>query len=197
MTCGWKLKGLLPPGGGPIGPSLAPSEGVSPADGNGEFMDPNFEGKVALVGDKELELKKTFEWIVRGPPSIPRSSSVSSGIGVGGVGVLGGAGIGRLEAIANVYCLRMGIRRSAGDKEALHKILYEVEQPQGMFDCCCGGKVHAREVAVAWRWAGQMWSGTSTRCLGTNFIPKTVKNTTTSGHRRNCPNTKTKGHFNR
>jgi hypothetical protein len=39
----------------------------------------------------------------RGPPPIPRSSSGSSGIGVGGVGVRGGAGIGRLEAITTIY----------------------------------------------------------------------------------------------
>lgn len=35
-------------------------------------------------------------------PSIPRPVGGSSGIGVGGVGVRGGAGMGRLEAIAEV-----------------------------------------------------------------------------------------------
>lgn len=89
-------------------------------------MDPNRVEKVATVGDREFASKKTFECIALGPPSIPRPSSVSSGIGVGGVGVRGGAGIGRLEAIADVYRLRMGMRRSAEHKEPLQQTLYAI-----------------------------------------------------------------------
>jgi hypothetical protein len=44
---------------------------------------------------------------------MPRPSSGSSGIGVGGVGVRGGAGMGRLEAIAAVRWPQRGRRRSA------------------------------------------------------------------------------------
>jgi hypothetical protein len=106
MACVWKLNGpRCPPGGGggPIVPSV-PSEGVlNPTeDGIGEAMEPNDPGNVSTIGDKALGSKTSDERTVRLVPSIPRPSSGSSGIGVGGVGVRGGAGMGRLEAIAAV-----------------------------------------------------------------------------------------------
>jgi hypothetical protein len=54
IACGWKLKGLLPPWGGPIAPSLI-GVGVSPADGMGELIEPNPLGKDAFVGDNVFE----------------------------------------------------------------------------------------------------------------------------------------------
>ncbi len=108
----WKLNGLRDPASGGGGPRVDSelNDGVPrPAeDGIGDAIDPKRLGKVSLRVERELESKVIVEWSVRGPPLIPRPSSGSSGIGVGGVGVRGGAGIGRLEAIAAVY----GSRRS-------------------------------------------------------------------------------------
>jgi hypothetical protein len=106
IACVWKLNGLLCPaggGGGPINPSL-PIEGVlKPADdGIGDPIDPKRPGNVSIIGDKALGSKVIVERTVCCVPSIPKPSSGSSGIGVGGVGVRGGAGIGRLDAIAAV-----------------------------------------------------------------------------------------------
>jgi hypothetical protein len=115
MVWGWKLKGLLPPGGGPMVLSGA-NTGVRPVDGIGEAIDPNLDEKVAAVGDNVFGSKLMLEFMVRGPPSIPRPSSGSSGIGVGGVGVLGGAGIGRREAMAGIYRLWNGMREGFEDR---------------------------------------------------------------------------------
>ena len=100
MVCVWKLKGLRPPPppdrGGPVLPSLRAGEFIE------EFMDPKraLPGKVSVIGDKAFGSNVIVESTVCGAPSIPRDASSSPGMGVGGVGVRGGAGIGRLEAIA-------------------------------------------------------------------------------------------------
>jgi len=67
-----------------------------------EFIDPNraLPGNTSFIGESALGSKVIVERTVCGMPSIPRAAFSSSGIGVGGVGVRGGAGIGRLEAIA-------------------------------------------------------------------------------------------------
>jgi hypothetical protein len=51
------------------------------------------------MGDKALGSNASVERTMPDAPLIPRPVSCSSGIGVGGVGVRGGAGMGRLEAI--------------------------------------------------------------------------------------------------
>lgn len=63
-------------------------------------------GERAAVGSRELGSKLIVERTVASPPPppSPQLDSSSSGRGVGGVGVLGGAGIGRLEAIVAVRC---------------------------------------------------------------------------------------------
>jgi hypothetical protein len=106
MACVWKLNGpRCPPGGGggPIVPSPPNEDVLKPVDdGIDEVMEPKRPEKVSTIGDKELGSKRSVECTVRLVPSILRPSSGSSGIGVGGVGVRGGAGMGRLEAIAAV-----------------------------------------------------------------------------------------------
>lgn len=58
---------------------------------------------MTATGDKVLGSKVMFELAYCfDTPSIPRPPSSSSAIGVGGEGVRGGAGIGRLEAISAV-----------------------------------------------------------------------------------------------
>ena len=105
IVCVWKLKGLRapPPGGGgtPALPSLL-NAGLATLAGEfiEEFIDPKRVGKVSIIGDKALGSNVMVERTVRETPSIPRLLSCSSGIGVGGVGVRGGAGIGRLKAIS-------------------------------------------------------------------------------------------------
>lgn len=73
---------------------LAPEAG----DGRVESIDPKRPGNVPAIGDRELASKVTEEWTIWGRPLIFKPDS-SSGTGVGGVGVLGGAGMGRLEAM--------------------------------------------------------------------------------------------------
>lgn len=90
---------------------------MRPADGIGVLIEPNREGKVADTGDRALESKYIEECIVRDPPSMPKPSSGSSGIGVGGVGVLGGRGIGRWPAILSIYNLCYGMREWTRKKE--------------------------------------------------------------------------------
>ena len=118
MVCVWKLNGFRAPppgrGGGPIPPSLSAGLLMLAGEFIDEFMDPNRFGKVSMIGDKALGSKVMVERTVLETPSIPSPLSCSSGIGVGGVGVRGGAGIGRLEAIVAVYVPR-GIIRSCGD----------------------------------------------------------------------------------
>lgn len=94
------MKGVLdaPAGGGPIFPSEL-SVGVGKPDEEGE--PPNRPGKTSLMGDNVFGSNCMFEYSVR--DAFPMPSSGSSGIGVGGVGVLGGAGIGRCDAIAAIY----------------------------------------------------------------------------------------------
>lgn len=82
-------------------------------EGIGEAIDPNLDAKVSTFGDRALGSYVMVERTVRAVRSIPRASSVSSGIGVGGVGVRGGAGMGRLDAIAAVKCTQGSMRRSA------------------------------------------------------------------------------------
>jgi hypothetical protein len=105
IDCVWKLNGPRAPGGGggPIVPSFKEGvDGIADA-GIGDPIDPKRPGNTSVIGDKELGSKLIEETSVRREPTIPRPSSGSSGIGVGGVGVRGGAGIGRLEAIVAVY----------------------------------------------------------------------------------------------
>jgi len=82
----------------------APKEGLKFVEGGiGELMEPNRVGKVSAMGERAFGSKEVFDCTVRETPSIPGPpSSCSPGIGVGGVGVRGGAGIGRLEAIEAV-----------------------------------------------------------------------------------------------
>lgn len=76
-----------------------------------EFMEPKRPENVSVIGDRELESKVIVEYTVRSTPPIPSPPSCcSSGIGVGGVGVRGGAGMGRLEAIAAIYRVRIIMR---------------------------------------------------------------------------------------
>lgn len=100
MVCVWKLKGVLDAGGGgPIFPSEL-SVGVgNPEEDMGE--PPNLPGKTSLMGDNVFGSNCMVEYNVRDPS--PTLYSGSSGIGVGGVGVLGGAGIGRCEAMTTSY----------------------------------------------------------------------------------------------
>jgi len=92
------LNGLRPPaeGGGPKLASLKAGELIE------EFIDPKcaLPGNVSVRGDNELGSNVIVESTVRPSPNGCGVSSSSPGRGVGGVGVRGGAGIGRLEAIA-------------------------------------------------------------------------------------------------
>lgn len=121
IVCVWKLKGLRAPGGGG-GPMLPlPSLIAGLTELAGEFMEEFIApkradpGKNSDIGDNAAGSKVIVERIVRGTPSIPSGDWVSSSsrVGVGGVGVRGGAGTGRLEAIATVYRPRGSMRRSA------------------------------------------------------------------------------------
>jgi hypothetical protein len=77
---------------------------LNPADdGIGEAIAPNRPPEnESTTGDKALGSKVMVERTVWWVPPIPSPSSGSSVIGVGGVGVRGGAGIGSLDAIAAV-----------------------------------------------------------------------------------------------
>ena len=90
-----------------------PAEGrpadESPAeDGIGEPIDPNRGEKVSELGERALRSKERCGGgAARDPPSIPNPGPGApysylgspSGVGDGGVGVRGGAGIGILEAM--------------------------------------------------------------------------------------------------
>ena len=124
IDCGWKLKGPRGPpggGGGPIVPMLLDG------DGTGELMELKRPGNTSNMGDRESGSKVTVECIVRGFPPIPRPSSGSSGMGVGGVGVLGGAGVGRLDAMATFHGPRGSMGRSARKKGKLYHTPYAKE----------------------------------------------------------------------
>ena len=103
IVCVWKLKGLRG-GGGPImtfPASLNAGLSPLPVEDRGEAIEPNRPEKVSVMGERELGSKVIVERTVRETPSIPRPEVLcSSTTGVGGVGVRGGAGMGRLEAIA-------------------------------------------------------------------------------------------------
>lgn len=101
------LFGALDEDCGPIDPSLFKEPlllrvGLRMLAGEGiaESIDPNRPGKFALSGERALVSKVMVEVAVCGMPLILKPDGSSSGLGVGGVGVRGGAGIGRLEAIA-------------------------------------------------------------------------------------------------
>ena len=101
MACVWKLKGLFAPGpgaGGAIEPSLDAGVRILAGEFIEEFIEPKRPEKVSVIGDRESGSKVIVECTVLSAPPIP-SPWCSSGMGVGGVGVRGGAGIGRLEAI--------------------------------------------------------------------------------------------------
>jgi hypothetical protein len=119
MVCVWKLKGLFAAGpgaeGGAIEPSLSAGLRTLAGEFIEEFIEPKCPGKVSVIGDREFGSKVIDECTVRSTPPIPSPppSCCSSGIGVGGVGVRGGAGIGRLEAISAAYGARGIMRASA------------------------------------------------------------------------------------
>lgn len=103
MVCVWKLNGVRDApagGGGPIFPSEVRVGVGNPEEEMGE--PPYRPGKTSLIGDKVFGSNVIVECNVR-DLSPPMLYSGSSGIGVGGVGVLGGAGIGRWDAIAAIY----------------------------------------------------------------------------------------------
>jgi hypothetical protein len=86
----------------------------------GEFIEPKCEGKVSIIGERELGSKVAVESTVRPTPPIPNPlpscTPSSSGVGVGGVGVRGGAGIGKLDAMAALYQVRGIMSNSRGDR---------------------------------------------------------------------------------
>lgn len=94
IVCVWKLNGFRA-GGGPL--LLLGNVGVVADAGIGEPIEPN-RGKVSVFGERALGLNVRVELTVCGMPLTPRPSG-SSGIGVGGVGVRGGAGMGSCEAM--------------------------------------------------------------------------------------------------
>lgn len=78
----------------------------------GELIDPNRPRDASVIGYRALGSKETEERTDRRPLLIPSSpdrsvATGSSEIGEGGVGVRGGAGIGRLEAMLIIYELRI------------------------------------------------------------------------------------------
>lgn len=110
IVCVWKLKGLSAPVPGTGGGAIEPSLRAGLVTLAGEFIlvskEPKRDGNVSVIGDSELGSNVMVESTVRPTPPVPSpppSCVSSSGMGVGGVGVRGGAGIGRLEAIAAVY----------------------------------------------------------------------------------------------
>lgn len=126
IVCVWKLKGLglvlglelelelrVPAlgGGGPM--VLLLKVGVFAEEDIGEPIDPKREGKESVMGDRELGSKVIVERTVREMPLMPSppisASCSSSLIGVGGVGVRGGAGMGRLEAIVALNWLHFKV----------------------------------------------------------------------------------------
>jgi hypothetical protein len=128
MVCVWKLNGFLVPaeGGLPV-PLLSKVSKVSkdgvaglpillPDDFIGDVIDPNRPENVSVFGDSVFGSQETVEYTVRSAPPIPNPSG-SSGSGVGGVGVRGGAGIGRLEAIVADYRFLKSMGRSADNWE--------------------------------------------------------------------------------
>jgi len=109
MVCVWKLKGFRdpPPADLPIEPSgklrLVGEFNEFIAEFRDALIEPSLAlpGEASSTGDSVLGSKKMEDRTVRGMPLIPRpASSSSSGRGVGGVGVRGGRGMGRLEAIS-------------------------------------------------------------------------------------------------
>ena len=132
----WKLNGFRAApggGGGPIMASLL-SAGLALLAGEGivEFMDPKRLEKTSNVGDKALRSMVMVEFMLLETPSIPRPLSFSSGIGVGGLGVRGGAGIGRLEAIIIFYMLR-GIMRSFADLSTVSLAMVDARKMLSLF----------------------------------------------------------------
>ncbi len=103
MVCVWKLNGeRCPPAGGPIVASLA-STGVPVDEAIGDPIEPKLlNGNVAVIGESAFVSKEMLELTIWFAPLIS-NVSLLSGMGVGGVGVRGGAGIGRLEAMADIY----------------------------------------------------------------------------------------------
>jgi hypothetical protein len=101
IVCVWKLKGLRAPPR--VGPSLNAGLVARAGESIDEFIVPKraLAGKNSFIGDNESGSKEVVKCKVRGS----RRAASSSSIGVGGVGVRGGAGIGRLEAIGAVYDL--------------------------------------------------------------------------------------------
>jgi hypothetical protein len=82
-------------------PSLfVEAELLAAGDGIVESIEPNRPGNAPVIGERALGSKVTVELTIWGRPLIFKPEWSSSGMGVGGVGVLGGAGIGRLEAMA-------------------------------------------------------------------------------------------------
>lgn len=78
---------------------------VPAGEGIAEPIEPKRSGNVPVMGDRELGLKAIVELGTCGMPLILSPEGSSSGLGVGGVGVRGGAGIGRPEAMfATVLC---------------------------------------------------------------------------------------------
>ena len=109
IVCVWKLKGpsAAPPGiiRGVFEPSL--NVGLVKLAGELEVdrIEPKRVGKVSVMGEREFGSKLKVESTVPPTPPIPSPapSCISSpGMGVGGVGVRGGSGTGRLDAIAVV-----------------------------------------------------------------------------------------------
>lgn len=105
MVWVWKLKGALELGGGPG--ELRVGVGNPEDDLAGLPHWPN----VSLMGDNVFESYDTCDCSVCDAiPPMPRPYSGSSGIGVGGVGVLGGAGMGRSDAMTAIYMVRYIMR---------------------------------------------------------------------------------------
>lgn len=100
------LFGTLVEGGGPIVPSLlnglmlvADGLKILAGEGIAESIEPKRPENEPAMGDRELGSKVIVELSICGMPLILSPEGSSSGLGVGGVGVRGGAGIGRLEAM--------------------------------------------------------------------------------------------------
>ena len=91
----------MPGGRGRVPSLFVEAELLAAGDGIVESIEPNRPGNVAIMGESAFGSKETVELIIWGRPLMFKPEASSSGIGVGGVGVLGGAGIGRLEAMTD------------------------------------------------------------------------------------------------